>query len=209
MQDDKIEYLRIDEKENAIDSLHRAVKFLNNTKNNLYDWKWFIIAIHHATHCFMLVALKNTDLSGIWEEPAIRRSDGSIDIFNHKNRLISFMKAFERIQDQERMGGSVNAKPFPAKSYHKASMEHLNDRLRNEFIHYRPKGWSVHNQYFMDVVKPVLEIIEFLVFESGRCFLKEGQGEQIKSDINQIRNLFEEYAKDQKLKTQPSNLPKV
>jgi len=200
MQDDKIEYLRIDEKENAIDSLHRAVEFLKNTKNNLYDWKWFIIAFHHATHCFMLVSLQNTDLSGIWEEPVIRRSNGLIDIFNCRNRLISFMKAFEWIQDQERMGGYINAKPFPAKPYHRDSMEHLNDRLRNEFIHYRPKGWSVHNQYFMNVVKPVLEIIEFLVFESGRCLFDDGQREQIKSDINQMRNLFEDHAKKSKVK---------
>jgi len=166
----KTEYLRIDEKENAIDSLHRAVEFLKNTNENPYNWKWFIIAIHHAIHSFMIVALQNTDLSGIWEEPVIRKPNGLIDIFDRRNRLISFMKAFEWIQNSDRMSGYVNAKPFQAQSYHKDSMEHLNDRLRNEFIHYRPKGWSIHNQYFIDITRPVLEIIEFLVFGSGRCF---------------------------------------
>ncbi|MDI6602548.1 MAG: hypothetical protein QME57_00300 [Patescibacteria group bacterium] len=191
---EKTEYLRIDEKENAIDSLHRAVEFLKNTKTNLYDWKWFIIAIHHATHCFMLVALQNTDLSGIWKEPEIRKENGLIDLFNSKNRLITFMEAFERIQDHKRMAGYVSAKPFQAEPYHKNSMKHLNNQLRNKFIHYKPMGWSIHNQYFKDIVEPILEIIEFLVFESGRCHFVEEQQNQIKSDLDQLRGLLKDYA---------------
>lgn len=98
-------YLRTDEKENTIDSLRRALDFLKNTEKDFYNWKWFIIAIHHAIHGFMIVALTNPNLSGIWEkEPAIRRSSGVVDIFSSKNRLVSFMKAFERIQDPTRMG---------------------------------------------------------------------------------------------------------
>lgn len=193
MKDEKLEYLRIDEKGNAIDSLHRAVDFLKNTERDLYNWKWFIIAMHHAVHSFMLVALQNTDLSGIWKEPIIKKDDGLVDIFNPNNKLISFMKAFECIQDSERMGGYGNAKPFRSKAYHKTSMEHLNGRLRNEFIHYRPKGWSVHNKYLVDIVRPVLEIIEFLVFNSGRCLFEEEQSKQIKFDIEQMRNLFKKY----------------
>lgn len=194
-KEEKIEYLRTDEKGNAIDSLHRAVEFLKNTENDLYDWKWFVIAIHHATHCFMLIALQNTDLSGIWEEPEIRRENGLIDSFDPKNKLISFMVAFNRIQESNRMGGYINSKAFPAELYHKDSMDHLNDRLRNDFIHYRPKGWSIHNQYFIDTVRPVLEIIEFLVFDSGRCRFEEEQRNQIKSDLDQIRNLFKKHTK--------------
>lgn len=45
----------------------------------------------------MLIALQNTDLSGIWKEPEIRRDNNLIDVFNPKNRLITFMEAFERI----------------------------------------------------------------------------------------------------------------
>ena len=106
------------------------------------------------------------------------------------------MEAFEKIQDSKRMGGYVNSKAFPSKPYYKDSMKHLNDRLRNEFIHYRPKGWSVHNQYFIDIVRPVLEIIEFLVFNSRRCRFEEEQKNQIRSDLDQIRNLFKKICKE-------------
>lgn len=123
------EYLRIDEKENAIDSLGRALAFLSEVEQNPFNWKWFTIALHNAVYSFMLLALQNTDLSGIWQEEP---ENGLIDLFNSKNKLISFKEAFKRIQDPERMGGYINSKAFPAKPYHKDSMKHLNDCLRNE-----------------------------------------------------------------------------
>ena len=70
--------LRIDEKENAIDSLQKATEFLKNTKNDQLYWKWFIVAIHHAVYHFMLLALQNSDQSnlerakkigGLWIKP--------------------------------------------------------------------------------------------------------------------------------------------
>lgn len=193
MSDKKPEYLRIDEKGNAMDSLHCALGFLRETKKDIYRWKWFIIAIHHAIYHFMLLALANTDLSGIWQEPVIKKKNGLVDIFNPKNKLISFMKALEFIQDPKRMGGYVNSQPFKAFSYHIQSMKSLNDELRNKFIHYKPLGWSIHDGYLTGVANPALEIIEFLVCKSGRCRFEEYQIKQIESDIRQIRSLFKKY----------------
>lgn len=193
MQDKKSEYLRINEKGNAMDSLHCALEFLKETKKDIYRWKWFIIAIHHATYHFMLLALVNTDLSGIWQEPVMKKQGRLVDIFNSKNKLISFMEAFDYIRDLKRMSGYVNSQPFKALPYHIDSMKHLNDKLRNKFIHYKPLGWSIHGGYLIGVTNPVLEIIEFLVLKSGRCRFEEDQVKQIKFDIEQIRSLFKKY----------------
>jgi len=193
MSDKKSEYLRIDEKGNAMDSLHCALEFLRETKKDIYRWKWFIIAIHHATYHFMLLALTNPDISGVWRESVIKRKNGLVDIFNPKNKLISFMEALEFIQDSKRMSGFVNSQPFRALPYHIDSMKNLNDELRNKFIHYKPLGWSIHDGYLTGVTKPALEIIEFLILKSGRCRFEEGQIKQIKSDIEQIRGLFKKY----------------
>ena len=194
MQDETTEYLRIDEKENAIDSLGRALAFLTEVEQNSFNWKWFTIALHNATHSFMLLALQNTDLSGIWREPEIREENGLIDTSNPKNKLISFMEAFQRIQDSERMGGYVNSKPFSTKPYHRDSMEHLNDRLRNEFIHFRPKGWSVHKKYIVEIGLPILELIEFLTFESGRVrFYEDSQIERTRIYLDALRSILKNY----------------
>jgi len=181
--------LSIDLKGNAMDSLHRAGKFLYETKNP-YKWKWFIIAIHHATYCFMLVALLRTDLSGIWENVPKRRN-GLIDLHNRKNRLISFETAFEWIQDSQRMSGYIDSKPFKAQTHHEEAVKYLNDR-RNEFVHLKPVTLIRSAQDFAKI-EPILEIIEFLVFESRRCNFEDKQQRKIKDDLEKIRNFFKNF----------------
>ncbi len=190
-------YMRIDEKTNPIDSLERALIFLREAEKDLMSMKWFVVAIHHAIYHFMLLALSNTDQSGIWKEPIIRRSDGLIDLMHPENRLISFMTALKFIQDSARMSGYVNSKPFQAKPYHAQSMKRLNDRLRNVFVHYKPLAWSIHDKYILDVINPGLEIIEFLVEKSGRCRLDQEEVDYIIGIINKIRKIIDKYYEKQ------------
>ena len=170
-------YMRIDEKNNIIDSFEKARDFLL-TQKNLLDLKWFVLAFHHGVHNLMLLALVDSAQGGIWVEdkkrglPIMRDLGGGtyiVDTFNEKNKLLGFMVAFKYIQDYHRMHHFVMSKPFVAQPYHRDSMMHLNDRLRNQFIHYRPLGWSINEQYIYEICKPVIEIANFLVFQSGQC----------------------------------------
>jgi hypothetical protein len=214
-------YLRIDEKENALDSLHKATDFLQYTKIDLLYWKWFIVAIHHASYHLMLLTLQNTDQSGIWREPKKRVNRGLcdkmvdiwkwliamirhnrglsrkvVDIGNPKNMLVDFLEAFGRIQNKERMRGYCNSKPFIANNKHKEAVKTLNTILRNNFVHFSPKGWSIQIQYIIDAVLPTLEVIEFLVFDSGRLFLEEQQRNIIRLDINLMRQYLNDIKFD-------------
>ena len=109
------EFYRTDLKENAIDDLEKLSKFLELAKQDKSYWKWVIIALHSSLYKFMLLVLKNPDCSGIWEE-----KDGvekvkkekvglvwKIKLFDPDNWLVSFLKAFERIQNQTRVGRYV------------------------------------------------------------------------------------------------------
>jgi len=189
-------YLRIDEKENAIDSLHKATEFLQHTEIDLFYWKWFIIAIHHAVYHFMLLALQNSDQSGIWKEPEKLVDYGLsrkvVDTENSKNRLVEFLEAFDRIQEKDRMSGYVNAKPFVADTKHKEAAKCLNIILRNNFAHFSLKGWSIEIFFIIDAVSPMLEVVEFLVLNSGRLFFDEQQRNGIQSDIGRIQLFFNE-----------------
>jgi len=186
----KSECLEIDEKENAIDSLNKAVDFLKNTRKDSYNWKWFAIALHHSTYSFMLLSLTKTNLSGIWKSEK-RSPEGDIDV--EKSELISFMEEFRRIQKLELMKHFVNSKPFKANTRHERAMRYLNDRLRNLFIHYKPVSWAIYYQCFINIVEPILEVIEFLVFESRTFFLDEEKREQIKFNIERIREICKGY----------------
>ncbi len=174
-------YFRIDEKSNAIDSLQKAVVFLSKTKNDQFYWKWFIVAIHHAIYHFMLFALQNSDLSGVWADDKYLNTIGL-----KEGKLIDFKEAFDLVQKKEQMTGYINAKPFVAKNEHKKAIKTLNDNLRNPLIHYRPISWSIEIDYIISVVLPLLEIITFLINESGRIRAGEDEVVQINKNIMKI-----------------------
>ncbi|MDD5731503.1 MAG: hypothetical protein PHU42_01240 [Patescibacteria group bacterium] len=183
-------WLRIDEKENIIDSLRMARDCLIESDNNDMNFKWLIISFHHALHNLMLLALAKTDGSGVWRTPIICGSDGLVDINNKKNKLLNFSEAIDYIQDKDKMNSFVNSKPFIAKPYHIETMkDHLNNRLRNAFVHYTPrKGWSISKGYIVEIINPGLEIASFLVFESNECSFDEDQMERIKKYIDEMNN---------------------
>lgn len=187
-------YLRIDEKGNATDSLQKATEFLKNTKSDPLYWKWFIVAIHHAIYHFMLLALQNSDLSGIWKEPEKLVNRGLsrevVDIENPQNKLVGFVEAFGRIQDTTRMSGYVNAKPFVADTRHKEAAVRLNTILRNNFAHFSPKGWSIEISFIIEAVSPMLEVVEFLILNSRRLFMDEQQRNIVQSGIASIQLFF-------------------
>ncbi len=193
-------FLRINEESNARDSLGKANEFLKNIKTDPLYWKWFIMAIHHAIYDFMLLALKNSDLSGIWEEPVRFIDNGPnhkyIDIDNPNNKLINFLDAFKLIQKKEKMSGSISAKPFIANIKHRKAIKKLNGVLRNNFMHFSPKLWSIEILFMIETVFPLLEIIEFLVFDSGRFFIEEKRLDEIRSNLDSIRSLFKSYKID-------------
>lgn len=194
MTNEITKFFRIDEKENAIDFLGKALVFLCEVEQNPFNWKWFTIALHNATYSFMLLALQNPDLSGIWKEPEVRDKEGRIDLFNDNKKLISFMEAFKRIQDPNRMGGYVGCKAFSAEPSHEKSMRKLNDHYRNQFVHYRPMSWSIEIKDFIKISLPVLEIIEFLVFESGRVrFFEDSQFKRTRTYLDAIKSILKNY----------------
>jgi ABC-type uncharacterized transport system involved in gliding motility auxiliary subunit len=94
------------------------------------------------------------------------------------------------------MRGYVNSKPFVANDKHKKAAKILNNILRNNFAHFSPKGWSIEIQLIIDAVLPTFEVIEFLVFDSGRLFLEEQQRNIIRLDINLMRQYLNDIKFD-------------
>lgn len=181
------EYFHIDEKSNAVDYLHRAAQFSRETITDDFAWKWFMISLHSALYNFMLLAIQRTDLSGIWVEPEICTPDGYVD--DNKNKLVSFLQAYQRIQEDRRMHPFVNSRTFQAEERHNSAVRQLNDKLRNEFMHFHPKGWSIQKAYMAEIVPPIIEIIDFLISRSGNIHLDEEDVQQVTSDIERLRSI--------------------
>lgn len=172
-----LNFLSIDEKENAVDSLVMVAKFLESVDSDVYHWKWVVIALHNALYGFMICALYKANLSNVCEN---NRKQGEY-------RLISFWTALERVQSEQYISGYVNAKPIQLVDEQKQSIGVLTELLRNSFEHFVPTGWSIEISGMPTIVNSIAEVIDELAFKTGTVFWEEHQIVEIKSTIKKLK----------------------
>ena len=168
-------YLRIDEEENAVDSLEKAAAFIR--EGDPVKWKWVSIALHMALYSFCICALQGTDYDRVLKEPKRRG----------KQYLISFVEAVTRIQQDQWMRQYVSSKTIVLSESQKRSINFINKELRNNFVHYIPLSWSIEVSGMPAIVEDVIQVIEQLVCESGNIHLKNEQRNRAQNAIDNVR----------------------
>jgi hypothetical protein len=155
------EWLRIDEKENAIDSLEMTARLILELKaTNLSRlWKWISISLFNALYGFCICAIQGTNPDRVKERDC--KTGG------FKDKLIGFEEAFNRIQQDEWMKQYTGSKTLSPTGDQKISIRKLKDEIRNNFEHFTPKGWSIEISGMPKIVLDVVDIIEFLALVSG------------------------------------------
>lgn len=181
------EYYRTSEKENALDNLDKLDQFCIKAKNDKSYWKWIILALHGTLYNFMLLALLKSDGSGIWENE-IRDEQGYIDTFNKKIKVINFLTAYEWIQNKQKMECYVNSESFQSNKEIDEAMDRLNTEFRNQFIHYKPIGWSIEIEILKKLIDKTVPVIEFLIFKSSNIFFNETCNKEIGDILKRMKN---------------------
>jgi hypothetical protein len=164
----KEKWLRTDETLEAVSALEMVAKSLRNVENDWYQWKWAILALHNGLQGFMVLALRGgnglnclrDDIAEKWLRAY--RSGGEYP----QEKLDRFLNLYKKIKNAERMKFYVHSKAFKPSGSQGESIKRLN-RLRNEFIHFVPKGWSLEISGLPEIFFDCLNIIEFLGWECG------------------------------------------
>ncbi|MCZ2074154.1 MAG: hypothetical protein LC130_04035 [Bryobacterales bacterium] len=167
------EYLRTDEAEEAVSSLEATAEFLQMTRSDLYRWKWVILALHSAAQGFMVLALRGgTGLLALQDDVAA----AWLTAYENEKpypteKLDSFLNLYKKVKsDRARLFS--HSRSFVPKGTEGRSIRKLNN-LRNEFIHFTPKGWSLELAGLPRVCAETLNMIEFLHRESGNILLHD------------------------------------
>lgn len=203
---------------NCRDSFEKAERFLVDHDDS-FRLKWFVVSLHHAVHLAMLLALKGSAGQGIWETDSKRLSlkkklrvtiekwgDTLVDIFSDKNKLLTFLDAYELIKDPQRMKRYIHSRHFQATPDHDDAMKFINDKLRNAFVHPRPISFSYGEGYILDQISPVLDVAFFLLKESGNCNFYDGN----QTTINLIEGMRTQIGlRLSKLKTEGDQMGQV
>jgi len=176
----KPKYLTITEELNALDYLEKAYLFIQETESNLLAWKWVVLSLHSALYGFAICACKGTNPKNV-----TYKTKKGIE------KLISFDDALKHCQDPKRMKMTIKSNHLVLTYKQKEAINYLKKVLRNNFEHYTPKGWSIELHGMPEIAMNVLDVIRFLVIETGNYMhLSQNQIKKIKSIVYQSKRIL-------------------
>lgn len=152
-------YFRVNEISEPLNAIVMAKEFLEHTEQDTYYLKWTVIAIHNALQGFMVLTLMGTSSLSIiiWKEEYHGKTPYEV-LNDPDKRLIGFSELFKRIKSKEYMQNNE----FKGTTHSiNNSIKELN-RIRNQFIHYLPLGWSIGIQGIARILLDSLLVISFL-----------------------------------------------
>lgn len=183
-------WLRTDERKEAIKALEMVLEQISRVKLDVYRWKWIIIALHNALQAFMVLALRGSANFHLVKADDAEKYLAAIMEEGEPfpgEQLDFFLELYKKIKSN-RMKMYVHSQPFKPTGNQTRRVKKLHS-LRNDFIHFLPKGFSVEVGGMPEVVKDCLAIISFLAFESGNVTWSntdEDAGEKVKFLLQQI-----------------------
>jgi hypothetical protein len=152
------EYMRTDEREDVLSSLKMFNDSIDKALQEEAYWKWAVISIHSSVQSLMafhlgfgndLLVMRQQD-AGVWLEAHENETDYS------EVQMDGFLNLYKKIKKHEILGYK-----FTPQGQEGRSVKRINT-LRNEFIHFMPKGWSIEVTYMTEVFSDCLNIIERL-----------------------------------------------
>lgn len=163
-------WLRLSEEKNALDYLEKAAFFIRKTPEDHINWKWVILGLHGSLYGFTIAACRGTD---------------SQSVVSKEGKLINFWKALELCQDPNHMKMLIYSKPLILSESQKKSIRQLKSDFRNEFEHFRPKGWSIEVHDMPEIAIDVLEAIRFVALETNTfVHLSDTERTEVKSLVD-------------------------
>ncbi|MBE0658275.1 MAG: hypothetical protein IH602_11335 [Bryobacteraceae bacterium] len=191
-------YLQTDEELEVAHAMAMAANFARGVESDPHLWRWIILALHSAAQGAMvlsirhgngLLALSRTSYAE-WmaayeknEPPPRERLDNSLDLYEKvKHRTTGTI------------GGNTR---FVPRGFEGADIKRLNS-LRNEFIHFTPRGWSLEIDGLPRICLSAGRLVSFLAIETTNVMwrdedahnmLKSVHG-QFTSEMERLKVLF-------------------
>lgn len=150
--------MRTDEREDVLSSLKMFNDSIDKVVQEEAYWKWAVISIHSSVQSLMAFHLGfGNDLL------VMRQQDAEAWLEAHENetdypevQMDGFLNLYKKIKKHEILGYK-----FTPQGQEGRSLKRINT-LRNEFIHFMPKGWSIEVIYMIEVFSDCLNIMERL-----------------------------------------------
>jgi hypothetical protein len=188
-------WLRTNEAEESVSALEMVVQSLSNVESDSYQWKWAILALHSSLQGFMVMALRGSDnLNCLKDKVAaewLRAYRAGEQLPEEK--LDNFLDLYKKINKPRKMTSYMHSKPFKPSGTQGSSIKKLSS-LRNDFVHFVPKGWSLEVTGLPQIFLDCLNIIDFLGWKCGNslwyvCSVEKRASKALSEAMEKIKDI--------------------
>jgi hypothetical protein len=174
----RVSHIRTDTADDTIASFELASVFLRAAQSDARYWKWFVIACHAGVQgVFALVLECGNGLlvqkPGVMKRTLQAFSEGAAVPEPHMD---NFTRLYEKVQSRQNLRSSAVDPVVPTPELD-AAISSL-DKLRDEFLHFNVKGWSIELDLIRSSARQCIGIAWFLVRQSAAVLWHEAQHEE-------------------------------
>jgi hypothetical protein len=163
-------YLPTDEESAAANAMRMAAQFASELAEDLHLWRWVIIALHNAAQGVMGLSLRHGNglLALSDESYAAWMSAYDRNEPPAPEKLDNYLNLYKKVKHKQwgQVGGNTRFTPNGTEG---ADIKRLNS-LRNEFIHFTPKGWGLEVTGLPRIALATARLISFLGLETTNVF---------------------------------------
>lgn len=192
----RIEFIRTDTEDDTIASFELALAFLISAQCDERYWKWFVIACHAGVQGAFALVLEHGDGLLVQKRGVMRRtleavSAGTAPPAPHMD---NFVRLYQRVQCRQNLR-SPAVQPVASTPELDAAMSTL-DTLRNEFLHFNVKRWSIQIELIQSAARSCISVAAFLLRQSPAVLWHEPALER--HVISVLANLEEQLVHGQR-----------
>lgn len=157
-------YLRIDERSDVLASLTVCLRCVSDEPKEASLWKWAVISLHNALQGAMVCHLSGTAELGALSDKSAKAwlewydCEGREGIQPPIQKLATTKELFKRLYSKHKRIESAGAILVIEESQ-RNSFQKLN-KLRDDFTHFTPKGWSIEFCGLPGIFIDMLDVIE-------------------------------------------------
>ena len=202
-------YLRTDEEAEAANAMEMAARFAKDLESDSHLWRWVIIALHNAAQGMMVLSLRHGNGLLALTDDCFKKWMDAHD--NHTiypvEKLDNYLNLYNKVKHSEtgQIGGNQR---FISEGSESNSIKRLNG-LRNEFIHFTPKGWSLEVDGLPRICIDCARLVSFLGLETQNIFWHSGKSKtsaqashaEFVQTMHRLQKYYAHQAGVRKLKT--------
>lgn len=163
-------YLSTDEEAEVANAIEMATHFSDGLEADPRLWRWVIIALHNAAQGVMVLSLRHGNGLLAMTDECFKEwmSAHENQTPYPKDKLDSYLNLYKKVKNSETGQFGGNQRFIPRGSEGK-NIKRLNG-LRNDFIHFTPKGWRLEVNGLPQICVDCARLISFLGWETQNVF---------------------------------------